>query len=70
MILSLFTGMIKNCQSTQSNNLAIALQYLKKEVGHKAFFKKIDLESFTQVIKYFNAATTFVFYCAAEHSDI
>ena len=40
MILSLFTGMIKNCQSTQSNNLAIALQYLKKEVGHKAFFKK------------------------------
>ena len=38
MILLLFTGMIKNCQGTQSNNLAIALQYLKKEVGHKAFF--------------------------------
>ena len=37
VILSLLMGMIKHSQCTQSNKLAIALQYLKKEVGHKAF---------------------------------
>ena len=37
MILSLLMGMIKHSQSAQSNKLSIALQYLKNEVGHKAF---------------------------------
>ena len=37
LILSLLIGMIKHFQSTQSNTLAKALQYLKKEVSHKAF---------------------------------
>ena len=36
VILSLLMGMIKHSQSAQSNKLAIALQYLKNEVGHKA----------------------------------
>ena len=37
MILSLLMGMIKHSQSAQSNKLSITLQYLKNEVGHKAF---------------------------------
>ena len=37
MILSLLMGMIKHSQSTQSNKLAIVLQYLTNEVSHKAF---------------------------------
>ena len=37
VILSSLMGMIKHSQSTQGNKLAIALQYLKKEVSHKAF---------------------------------
>ena len=37
VILSLLMGMLKPPQSTQSNKFAIALQYLKKEVSHKAF---------------------------------
>ena len=36
VILSLLMGMIKHSQSAQSNKLAIALQHLKNEVGHKA----------------------------------
>ena len=36
VILSLLMGMIKHSQSAQSNKLAIALQYLINEVGHKA----------------------------------
>ena len=36
VIISLLMGMIKHSQSAQSNKLAIALQYLKNEVGHKA----------------------------------
>ena len=31
VILKLLLGMIKHCQSTQSNKFAISLQYLKKE---------------------------------------
>ena len=34
VMLSLFMGMIKHSQSTQSNKLTISLQYLKKEVGN------------------------------------
>ena len=30
-------GMIKDSQSFQSNKFSIFLQYLKKEVNHKAF---------------------------------
>ena len=37
VILSLLMGMIKQCQITQSNKLAIALKYLKNEVSHKPF---------------------------------
>ena len=37
VILSLLMDMIKHYQSTQSNRLSIALQYLKNEVCHKAF---------------------------------
>ena len=37
MILSLLMGMIKHSQSTQSNKLAIVLQYLTNEVSHKGF---------------------------------
>ena len=37
VILSLLMDMIKHYQSTQSNRLSIALQYLKNEVSHKAF---------------------------------
>ena len=37
VILSLLMSMIKHSQSTQSNKLSIALQYLKNEVSHKAF---------------------------------
>ena len=37
LILSLLMGMIKHSQSTQSNKLAIVLQYLTNEVSHKAF---------------------------------
>ena len=36
-ILSLLMGMIKHSQSTQSNKLSVALQYLKNDVSHKAF---------------------------------
>ena len=35
--LSLLMDMIKYSQSTQSNKLAIALQYLKSKVSHKGF---------------------------------
>ena len=35
--LSSLMGMIKHSQSTKSNKLAIAVQYLKNEVSHKAF---------------------------------
>ena len=66
VILSLLMGMIKHSQVTQSNKLAIALQYLKNEIIHKAF----DKESFTCIIKYFSAVDAFVFYCDAKHSDI
>ena len=45
--------MIKQSQSTQSNKLSIALQYLKNEVSHKAFQQKFDKECFTRMIKYF-----------------
>ena len=37
VILLLLIDMIKHFQSTQSNKLAIALQYLKREISHKAF---------------------------------
>ena len=37
VILSLLMSMIKHSQSTQSNKISIALQYLKNEVSHKAF---------------------------------
>ena len=38
VMLSLLMGIIiKHSQSTQSNQLAIALQYLTNEVSHKAF---------------------------------
>ena len=37
VILSLLMDVIKHYQSTQSNRLSIALQYLKNEVSHKAF---------------------------------
>ena len=37
VILSFLMGMIMHSKSTQSNKLAIALQYLKNEVSHKAF---------------------------------
>ena len=37
VILSLLMGITKHSQSIQSSNLAIALQYLKSEVSHKAF---------------------------------
>ena len=33
-ILSLLMGMIKHSQNTESNKLAIALQYLKNEISH------------------------------------
>ena len=49
VILSLLIGMIKHSQNTQSNKLAISLQYLKKEVRnglhvlhkdkHQSFYK-------------------------------
>ena len=41
VILSLLMGMIKHSQSTQSNKLSIALQYLKNEVS-KGFLIKIS----------------------------
>ena len=37
VILSLLMDMIKHSQSTQSNKVLTALQYLKNEVSHKAF---------------------------------
>ena len=37
VIQSLLIGMIKHSQSTQSNKISIALQYLKNEFSHKAF---------------------------------
>ena len=37
VILSFLMGMIKYSQSTQSNKLAIVLQYLTNEISHKAF---------------------------------
>ena len=41
--LSLLMGMIKHSQSTQSNKLAISLQYLKKEVRDEVHFLWTDL---------------------------
>ena len=69
-MLSLLMGMIKHSQSTQSNKLAIVLQYLTNEVSHKAFLQKVDKETFAWIIKYFSSVTAFVFYCDAKHSDI
>ena len=43
VILSLLMGMIKHSQSTQSNKLAISLQYLKKEVRGEVQFLWTDL---------------------------
>ena len=37
VILSLLMGMIKHSQSSQSNKLVIAFQYLTNDVSHKAF---------------------------------
>ena len=37
VIISLLIGMIKHSQSTQSNKLATALQYLTNKVSHKTF---------------------------------
>ena len=37
LMLSLLMDMIKHSQSSQSNKLVIALQYLTNEVSHKAF---------------------------------
>ena len=60
-------GMIKNSQSTQSNKLALFLQYLKKEVRDGVRF----LQSFYKLkLSFVNVATTFVFYCDAEHVNI
>ena len=38
VILSLLLGMIKHSQSTQSNKVAISLQYLKKKLGMEFIF--------------------------------
>ena len=38
VILKLLLGMIKHCQSTQSNKFAISLQYLKKEATKGVHF--------------------------------
>ena len=43
VILSLLMGMIKHSQSTQSNKLAVSLQYLKKEVRGEVQFLWADL---------------------------
>ena len=66
VLLSLLMGMIKYSQSTQSNKLAIFLQYLTNEVSHKAFLQKIGKENFTRIMKYFSAVTAFVFCCDAK----
>ena len=42
VILSLFLGMIKHSQSTESDNFAISLQYLKKEVRDVVHFLHAD----------------------------
>ena len=42
VILKLLLGMIKHCQSTQSNKFAISLQYLKKEVRKGVHFLHAD----------------------------
>ena len=42
VILSLLLGMIKDSQSTQSNKLAISLQYLKKQVRKGVHFLHSD----------------------------
>ena len=42
LILSLLMGMIKHSQSTQINNLAISLQYLKKGVREGVDFLHLD----------------------------
>ena len=48
-------GMIKNSQSTESNKLALFLQYLKKEVRDGVHF----LQSFYKLeLSFFNVATT------------
>ena len=38
VVLSLLMGRIKHSQSTQSNNFAISLQYLKKKLGMEFIF--------------------------------
>ena len=42
VILSLLMGMIKYCQSTQSNEFALSLQYLRKEVRDSVNFLVAD----------------------------
>ena len=42
IILSLYMGMIKHSQSTQSNKFAMSLQYLKKEVRNGVHFLHAD----------------------------
>ena len=42
VILSLLMGMIKHSHSTQSNKLAISLQYLQKEVRNEVPFLHAD----------------------------
>ena len=37
VILSLLMGWTEHSQSIQNNKFAVSLQYLKKEVSHKAF---------------------------------
>ena len=42
VMLSLLIGMIKHCQSTQSNKFSISLQYLKKDVRNGVHFLHTD----------------------------
>ena len=42
VVLSLLMSMIKHSQSTQSNNFATSLQYLKKEVRNGVYFLYAD----------------------------
>ena len=47
-------GMIKHSQITQSNKLAISLQYLKKEVRNGGHFWHVDKrQSFYKLMLYF-----------------
>ena len=42
LILSLMMGIIKHSQKTQINNVAISLQYIKKEVREGVHFLHLD----------------------------